>query len=94
MVFQRWETTYCLIIYKEYHVKELPADLVETWDKAALQLQSLGAKVIEVSLENTANALPAYYIIAPAEATSNLARYDGIRYGERFRRRLSETFRL
>lgn len=62
-------------------MQELPSDIVETWDRAASLLQSLGANIVEVSLENTVHALSAYYIIAPAEASSNLARYDGIRYG-------------
>src|SRR5690606_37409633 len=53
------------------------------WDRGAKWLEEAGAEIVEVSLPRTRYALPAYYIIAPAEASSNLARYDGVRYGLR-----------
>jgi aspartyl-tRNA(Asn)/glutamyl-tRNA(Gln) amidotransferase subunit A len=53
------------------------------WDQGAQWLQAAGAEMVEVSLPHTKYALPAYYIVAPAEASSNLARYDGVRYGLR-----------
>ena len=68
---------------KEYRVDGLNAEVVAYWDKAAAMLKDRGAEVVEVSLPHTKYALPVYYIIAPAEASSNLARYDGLRYGER-----------
>lgn len=54
---------------------------MELWEKGIKKLESLGAKVERVSLPHTEYALPAYYILSPAEAYSNLARYDGIKYG-------------
>jgi aspartyl-tRNA(Asn)/glutamyl-tRNA(Gln) amidotransferase subunit A len=70
-------------IPKEYRVDGTPAEINHLWDKAAAWLKDAGAEVVEVSLPHTQYALPAYYIIAPAEASSNLARYDGVRYGAR-----------
>lgn len=67
----------------EYRVDGLDKEVAAYWDKAAEMLKSRGAEVVEVSLPHTKYALAAYYIIAPAEASSNLARYDGLRYGER-----------
>ena len=63
----------------------LGEEIAALWDGGADMLREAGAEVVEVSLPNTAHALPAYYIIAPAEASSNLARYDGVRYGYRAR---------
>lgn len=68
---------------KEYRVEGLNAEVAAYWDKAAVMLKDRGAEVVEISLPHTKYALPVYYIIAPAEASSNLARYDGLRYGER-----------
>jgi len=70
-------------IPREYRVDGLDADVAASWDRGIEWLKDAGAEVIEVSLPHTRYALPAYYIIAPAEASSNLARYDGVRYGLR-----------
>ncbi|MFM7336017.1 MAG: Asp-tRNA(Asn)/Glu-tRNA(Gln) amidotransferase subunit GatA [Tabrizicola sp.] len=73
-------------IPKEYwHVGErgLPGDIQLLWDNGMEMLKDAGAEIVEVSLPHTKYALPAYYVIAPAEASSNLARYDGVRYGHR-----------
>ena len=70
-------------IPKEYRVDGLDKEVAAYWDKAAEILKSRGAEVVEVSLPHTKYALATYYIIAPAEASSNLARYDGLRYGNR-----------
>ena len=70
-------------IPKEYAVEGMPSEISDLWRQAANWLESAGASVEEVSLPHTSHALPAYYIIAPAEASSNLARYDGVRYGKR-----------
>jgi aspartyl-tRNA(Asn)/glutamyl-tRNA(Gln) amidotransferase subunit A len=63
----------------------LGAEIAALWDRGAAMLRDAGAEVVEISLPYTKYALPAYYIIAPAEASSNLARYDGVRYGYRAR---------
>lgn len=68
---------------KEYRADGLEAEVAAYWDKAAAMLKDQGAEVVEISLPHTRYALPTYYIIAPAEASSNLARYDGVRYGNR-----------
>ena len=68
---------------KEYRVDGMPAEIEKLWAQGAEQLKAAGAEIVEVSLPHTRHALPAYYIIAPAEASSNLARYDGVRYGLR-----------
>ncbi|KAJ1976396.1 Trimeric GatFAB AmidoTransferase(AdT) complex subunit [Dimargaris xerosporica] len=65
----------------EYHVNELNEAVVKVWQRAAAHLETLGATVVPISCPHTRYALSAYYILAPAEASSNLARYDGIRYG-------------
>jgi len=70
-------------IPKEYRVDGMPADIEALWDKGVEWLKAAGAEIREVSLPHTRYALPAYYIVAPAEASSNLARYDGVRYGLR-----------
>ncbi|KAJ3160418.1 Trimeric GatFAB AmidoTransferase(AdT) complex subunit [Geranomyces michiganensis] len=68
---------------QEYHVEDLHPAVLAAWSAAATCLSELGATVIPVSLPSTRHALPAYYVIAPAEASSNLAKYDGVRYGHR-----------
>jgi aspartyl-tRNA(Asn)/glutamyl-tRNA(Gln) amidotransferase subunit A len=70
-------------IPKEYRVDGTPAEIDALWDKSARWLKEQGAEIVEISLPHTKYALPAYYIVAPAEASSNLARYDGVRYGLR-----------
>src|SRR3989440_3437659 len=70
-------------IPKEYRVDGMPAEIETLWAKGAEWLRAAGAEIVEVSLPHTKYALPAYYIVAPAEASSNLARYDGMRYGLR-----------
>ena len=70
-------------IPKEYRVDNMPEEIEKLWQQGIDWLKSAGAEVVDVSLPHTKYALPAYYIIAPAEASSNLARYDGVRYGLR-----------
>ena len=70
-------------IPKEYRVDDMPAEIEALWQQGIDWLRDAGAEIVEVSLPHTKYALPAYYIIAPAEASSNLARYDGVRYGLR-----------
>ena len=70
-------------IPKEYRIEGVPADIDALWDRGIEWLRDAGAEVVEISLPHTKYALPTYYIIAPAEASSNLARYDGVRYGLR-----------
>lgn len=70
-------------IPKEYRVDNMPAEIDALWEKGIAWARDAGAEIVEVSLPHTKYALPAYYIIAPAEASSNLARYDGVRYGLR-----------
>ena len=70
-------------IPKEYRVDGMPAEIEALWQQGIAWVKDAGAEVVEVSLPHTKYALPAYYIIAPAEASSNLARYDGVRYGLR-----------
>ncbi|GJD58002.1 Asp-tRNA(Asn)/Glu-tRNA(Gln) amidotransferase subunit GatA [Methylobacterium dankookense] len=70
-------------IPKEYRVDGMPAEIQKLWDQGAAWLKEAGATIKEISLPHTQYALPAYYIVAPAEASSNLARYDGVRYGLR-----------
>lgn len=70
-------------IPKEYRVDGMPAEIDALWEQGIAWVKDAGAEVVEVSLPHTKYALPAYYIIAPAEASSNLARYDGVRYGLR-----------
>ncbi|WP_284177069.1 Asp-tRNA(Asn)/Glu-tRNA(Gln) amidotransferase subunit GatA [Rhabdaerophilum sp. SD176] len=70
-------------IPREYRVEGMPAEIEALWKKGADMLRAAGARIVDVSLPHTKYALPAYYIVAPAEASSNLARYDGVRYGLR-----------
>ncbi len=70
-------------IPKEYRVDGMPAEIDALWAKGVEWLRAAGAQVVDISLPHTRYALPAYYIVAPAEASSNLARYDGVRYGLR-----------
>jgi aspartyl-tRNA(Asn)/glutamyl-tRNA(Gln) amidotransferase subunit A len=70
-------------IPKEYRIDGVPAEINALWDQGIEWLKDAGATPVEISLPHTKYALPTYYIIAPAEASSNLARYDGVRYGLR-----------
>ncbi|VXC76255.1 Asp-tRNA(Asn)/Glu-tRNA(Gln) amidotransferase subunit GatA [Sphingomonas sp. AX6] len=70
-------------IPKEYRVDNMPAEIDALWQQGIEWMRDAGAEIVEVSLPHTKYALPAYYIIAPAEASSNLARYDGVRFGQR-----------
>jgi aspartyl-tRNA(Asn)/glutamyl-tRNA(Gln) amidotransferase subunit A len=70
-------------IPKEYRVEGMPDDIEKLWQKGIAMLKDAGAEIVDISLPHTKYALPAYYIVAPAEASSNLARYDGVRYGLR-----------
>ncbi len=70
-------------IPREYRVDDMPPAIDALWEQGITWLRDAGAEIVEVSLPHTKYALPAYYIIAPAEASSNLARYDGVRYGMR-----------
>ncbi len=70
-------------IPKEYRIDGVPDDINALWDRGIEWLRDAGAEPVEISLPHTKYALPTYYIIAPAEASSNLARYDGVRYGLR-----------
>ena len=70
-------------IPKEYTMDGMPKEIEDLWAQGIKWLESCGAEIVHVSLPHTKYALPAYYIVAPAECSSNLARYDGMRYGER-----------
>ncbi|OJU49856.1 MAG: aspartyl/glutamyl-tRNA amidotransferase subunit A [Mesorhizobium sp. 61-13] len=70
-------------IPKEYRVDGMPEEIEALWQKGIAWLKEAGAEIVDISLPHTKYALPAYYIVAPAEASSNLARYDGVRYGLR-----------
>ncbi|WP_170404650.1 Asp-tRNA(Asn)/Glu-tRNA(Gln) amidotransferase subunit GatA [Ruegeria arenilitoris] len=70
-------------IPKEYRMDGMPAEIENLWADGAEMLRDAGAEIVDISLPHTKYALPAYYVIAPAEASSNLARYDGVRYGRR-----------
>ena len=67
----------------EYRMDSMPDEIEALWQKGADMLRDAGAEIVEISLPHTKYALPAYYVIAPAEASSNLARYDGVRFGHR-----------
>lgn len=68
---------------REYRMEGMPGEIEALWAKGAEMLRDAGAEIVDISLPHTKYALPAYYVIAPAEASSNLARYDGVRYGHR-----------
>jgi aspartyl-tRNA(Asn)/glutamyl-tRNA(Gln) amidotransferase subunit A len=68
---------------REYRVEGMPAEIEALWQQGIAWLKDAGATIHDISLPHTKYALPAYYIVAPAECSSNLARYDGVRYGER-----------
>ncbi len=70
-------------IPREYRMEGMPAEIEALWHQGAEMLKDAGAEIVDISLPHTKYALPAYYVIAPAEASSNLARYDGVRYGHR-----------
>ncbi|MEW9835814.1 Asp-tRNA(Asn)/Glu-tRNA(Gln) amidotransferase subunit GatA [Mesorhizobium marinum] len=70
-------------IPREYRVDGMPEEIEALWQKGIAWLRDAGAEIVDISLPHTKYALPAYYIVAPAEASSNLARYDGVRYGLR-----------
>jgi len=70
-------------IPKEYRVDGMPAEIEKLWQQGAEWLKDAGAEIVDISLPHTKYALPVYYIVAPAEASANLARYDGVRYGLR-----------
>lgn len=68
---------------KEYRIEGMPQEIEDLWQQGMTWLKEMGAEIVDVSLPHTKYALPTYYIVAPAEASSNLARYDGMRYGAR-----------
>ena len=68
---------------KEYSLEKVDSEAKRKWENAILLLKNMGAEIIDISLPHTEFALPTYYVLAPAEASSNLARYDGVRYGHR-----------
>jgi len=70
-------------IPKEYRMDGMPAEIEALWANGTAMLRDAGATIVDISLPHTKYALPAYYVIAPAEASSNLARYDGVRFGHR-----------
>jgi aspartyl-tRNA(Asn)/glutamyl-tRNA(Gln) amidotransferase subunit A len=70
-------------IPREYRMDGMPAEIERLWSEGAAMLRDAGAEIVDISLPHTKYALPTYYVIAPAEASSNLARYDGVRFGHR-----------
>ena len=70
-------------IPKEYRVDGMPSEIEKLWENGKEFLKECGAEIVDISLPHTNYALPTYYIVAPAEASSNLARYDGVKYGFR-----------
>ena len=70
-------------IPREYRMDGMPAEIEGLWQQGIAMMRDAGAEIVDISLPHTKYALPAYYVIAPAEASSNLARYDGVRYGHR-----------
>jgi len=72
-------------IPREYRMEGMPEEIEALWADGTAMLKDAGARIVDISLPHTKYALPAYYVIAPAEASSNLARYDGVRYGHRAR---------
>lgn len=80
-------------IPREYRVEGMDGEIADLWDRGTVLLKEQGAEIVEISLPRTEYALPTYYIIAPAEASSNLSRYDGIRFGLRVEgETLDETY--
>jgi aspartyl-tRNA(Asn)/glutamyl-tRNA(Gln) amidotransferase subunit A len=80
---------------REYRVEGMPREIEDLWGRGVDWLRDAGCEIVEVSLPHTRYALPAYYIIAPAESSSNLARYDGMRYGLRVEgANLSDVYQL
>ena len=70
-------------IPKEYLIDDTPIEISKLWENGKELLEDAGAKIVNISLPHTKYSLPTYYVLAPAEASSNLARYDGVRYGYR-----------
>lgn len=70
-------------IPREYRIDGMSPEIADLWDRGVGWLKAQGAEIVDVSLPHTKYALPTYYIVAPAEASSNLARYDGVRFGRR-----------
>jgi aspartyl-tRNA(Asn)/glutamyl-tRNA(Gln) amidotransferase subunit A len=70
-------------IPREYRMDGMPDEIEQLWADGTAMLKDAGAEIVDITLPHTKYALPAYYVIAPAEASSNLARYDGVRYGQR-----------
>ncbi|WP_099826813.1 Asp-tRNA(Asn)/Glu-tRNA(Gln) amidotransferase subunit GatA [Oceaniglobus indicus] len=70
-------------IPREYRMDGMPSEIEKLWEDGTAMLRDAGARIVDISLPHTKYALPAYYVIAPAEASSNLARYDGVRFGHR-----------
>ncbi|MAJ22611.1 MAG: aspartyl/glutamyl-tRNA amidotransferase subunit A [Candidatus Pelagibacter sp. TMED64] len=70
-------------IPKEYRIDDMPKEVDKLWSKGIEYVKDCGAEIIDISLPHTSYALPTYYIVAPAEASSNLSRYDGVKYGFR-----------
>ena len=70
-------------IPREYRMDGMPEEIEDLWTTGRKMMEDAGANIVDISLPHTKYALPAYYVIAPAEASSNLARYDGVRYGHR-----------
>ena len=77
-------------IPREYRMDGMPAEIETLWANGVAMMRDAGAEIVDISLPHTKYALPAYYVIAPAEASSNLARYDGVRYGHRARLALGD----
>ncbi|OTA61462.1 amidase signature enzyme [Hypoxylon sp. EC38] len=97
--YERWDATQKSIIQGmtfgipvEYNIEELDPRIRQGWLMAAQKIEELGGRVVPVSLPSTRNALSAYYVIAPAEAASNLSKYDGIRYGKRDTEHASDSY--
>ena len=70
-------------IPKEYYLEGMPVEIEKLWQQGIQWLKDAGAEIVDISLSHTKYALPTYYIVAPAECSSNLARYDGVKYGMR-----------
>lgn len=82
-------------IPKEYRIDGMNAEVEKSWQQGIEWLREMGAEIIEISLPHTKYSLPTYYVLSPAEASSNLARYDGMRFGQRIEGKdLTETYEL